>query len=84
MSTEIIEGNSFQARVPFAWPESMKVHIEYVLPSKAYAGETLIIYKVYGKHHQWWHEFMCTKKEMEFYIDLAKGKYDGEEKKCLT
>ena len=72
MSEKIVEGNSFRARVPFGGRESMKVHICYVLPSKAYSDETLVIYKVYGKHKQWWHEFMCDKEQMEFYIELAE------------
>lgn len=74
---EIKEGNSFRACVPFASPSAYKVHICYVLPSKAYSDVTLVIYKVYGKHKQWWHEFMCTKKDMEFYIQL----YEERKKK---
>ena len=30
--------------------------------------------KYFGKHKQWWHEFMCIDTEMEWYIH--KGKYE--------
>ncbi|RLI38911.1 hypothetical protein DRO66_00375 [Candidatus Bathyarchaeota archaeon] len=63
---EYKEGESFRAIVPFG-RESMKVHICYVLPSKCYSDDTLLIYKVYGKHKQWWHELMCRTDQMDMY-----------------
>jgi len=68
---EFKAGQKFKAQIPFG-AKPMKIHICYVLPSKAYKDETLIIYKVYGKHKQYWHEFMCTKELMKTYIDIAK------------
>jgi hypothetical protein len=64
-------GDTFKAKIPFGG-EPMKIHICYVLPSAVYRDRTLIVYKVYGKHRQWWHEFMCTEGMMEHYIDMAK------------
>ena len=63
-------GDKFKAKVPFS-NKPMKVHICYILPSTVYSDKTLIIYKVYGKHKQWWHELMCTKEDMEHYIYLT-------------
>ena len=63
-------GDKFKAKVPFG-NEPMKVHICYVLPSTAYRDRTLIVYKVYGKYKQWWHELMCTEKEMRHYISMV-------------
>ena len=65
------EGQSFKAKVPFG-REPMKIHIVYVLPSKCYSNKTLVIYKVYGKHKQWWHEIMCTELDMDHYVDMVK------------
>lgn len=70
-SNKFKAGMSFSARVPFSQPNTAKVHIDHVLPSY-YSDVTLIIYRVFGKHKQWWHEFMCTKEEMELYIELTK------------
>jgi len=70
--TEFKEGQSFRACVPFSQPETAKVHIDYILPSKAYSDETFIVYRVFGKHKRWWHTFLCTPKQMKLYIELAK------------
>lgn len=64
------EGKSYKAKIPFG-DKPMKVHICYVLSSKAYRDRTLIIYKVFGKSKRWWHEFMCTEKEMQYNIKRA-------------
>jgi hypothetical protein len=64
-------GDKFKAKVPFG-DKPMKVHICYVLPSTAYNDRTLIVYKVYGKHKQWWHELMCTETDMEHYVKMNK------------
>lgn len=68
---EFKEGQKIKAKIPFG-SNPMKVHICYVLPSTAYRDITLIIYKVYGKHKQWWHEFMCTAQDMKHYVEMAK------------
>ena len=68
--SEIKAGNSFRARVPFGI-DPIKVHITHVIPSTCYRDRTLIIYKLYGKHKQWWHEFLCTEKDMKHYIDMV-------------
>lgn len=65
---EFKPGQKFKAIVPFGAPKSFKVHIDHVIPSY-YSDVTLIIYRVYGKHKQWWHEFMCTAEDMQYYID---------------
>lgn len=70
MNALIKEGNTFSACIPFSGYLPAKVHICYVLPSKAYSDVTLVIYKVYGKHKQWWHEFMCTQNQMESFIQF--------------
>lgn len=51
--------------------DSRTIHIDHVFHSY-YAERWLIIYRVYGKRRQWWHEFMCTDTEMDFYIETAK------------
>ena len=66
------EGDKFKAKIPFS-DKPIKVHICYVLPSKSYCDRTLIVYKVYGKHKQWWHELMCTEKDMEHYILMVES-----------
>lgn len=71
--TKIEAGASFTATVPFGHREHLKVHIDYVLPSKCYSDVTLVVYRVFGKHKQWWHQFMCTMEEMEYYIEDAKN-----------
>lgn len=65
------EGQSFRAKIPFGILP-MKIHICYVLPSKTYRDRVLIIYKVYGKHRQGWHEIMCTETDMDYYIEMNK------------
>lgn len=64
-------GDKFKAKVPLGY-KPMKVHICHVLPSTAYSDRTLIVYKVYGKHKQWWHEFTCTETDMKHYIKMNK------------
>ena len=61
------KGQSFKALVPFSI-KSIKVHIDHVLPS-IYEDRQLIVYRVFGKHKQWWHELMCTAQDMEWYIE---------------
>lgn len=61
-------GQIVHATVPFM-EESAKIHIVHILPS-VYA-HWLIIYKVYGQHKQWWHEFMCSDNDMDWYIKKA-------------
>ncbi len=68
---DIKEGQTFKLKIPFG-EKPMKVHICYILPSKCYSDRTLIIYRVYGKHKQWWHEFMCTLRDFEFYQEMTK------------
>lgn len=63
-------GDSFRAIVPFAAPMSIKVHIDHVIPSM-YENQDLIIYRVYGKYKQYWHELMCTDLDMEYYKSKA-------------
>lgn len=59
-------GMKFRAKVPFSQPGTALVHVDHVLPSY-YEGRKLIIYRVYGKHKQWWHEFMCDDEYMDMY-----------------
>jgi hypothetical protein len=61
------KGQSFKAIIPFSIVP-MKVHIDHVLPS-IYEDRQLIVYRVYGKHKQYWHEFMCTDQDMNYYIE---------------
>lgn len=64
-------GDRFHASIPFASNEPMKIHIRHIMPS-IYQDRKLIIYMVYGKHKQWWHEFMCSDWDMMLYITNAK------------
>ena len=66
-------GQSFRAYIPFSAPNTSKVYIDHVLPS-IHKGKCLIVYRVYGKHKQWWHEFMCTNTQMGFYRELGQIK----------
>lgn len=75
MDTKVREfksGMSFKAIIPFSF-KPMKVHIDHVLPS-IYEGEKLIIYRVFGTHKRWWHQFMCTDSEMSLYRTLNDDK----------
>jgi hypothetical protein len=63
--TRFEAGQKFRANIPFG--EDYLVHINHVLPS-LYENRQLIIYSVYGRHKQWWHEFMCTNVDMCSYI----------------
>jgi hypothetical protein len=67
---EFKAGQTYRAFIPFG-RELYKVHICYVLNS-VYENRKLIVYRVYGRHKQWWHEIMCTAREMEHYIEMAK------------
>lgn len=51
----------FRASIPFG--HDYKVHVIHVIPS-IHKNRKLIIYAVYGKHKQWWHEFMCSEFDM--------------------
>jgi len=64
-------GETFRAVVPFSQPKSIKVHVTHVIPSSCYSDRTLVIYKLYGNHKQWWHEFMCTERDMDYWKGLA-------------
>ncbi len=66
-------GQTFRAIVPFSQPRDIKVHIDHVIQS-VYEDQKLIIYRVFGKHKQWWHEFMCTEEEMKWYIEKHERK----------
>ena len=65
------KGQTFRAVVPFSDPYIYRIHIDHVLPS-VYKDRKLIIYRVWGKHKQWWHELICTDKKMEWYIEKIK------------
>ena len=71
--TELKVGMSFRAVIPFSQPNTIKVHIDHILPS-IYEGRKLIVYRVFGKHKQWWHEFMCTHEDMKWYKEGAERK----------
>jgi hypothetical protein len=70
--TKFKEGMTFYAIVPFSQPNSIKVHIDYVLPSKVYSDEIFIVYRVFGKHKRWWHTFLYTTEDMKHYIEWNK------------
>jgi hypothetical protein len=74
LSTQFKEGTTFNAVTPFSQPKAMKVHIDYVLPSKTYYDETFVVYRVFGTHKRWWHTFICTTEDMKFYIARAAKK----------
>jgi hypothetical protein len=69
MNKKIQPGKSFNAIVPFSQPNSIKVHIDHILPSIV-DGQQLVVYRVFGKHKRWWHYFICSDESMNFYIDL--------------
>lgn len=60
-------GQIIKARVPFSRTPS-KVHIEHVLDIEKYSDK-LIVYRVYGKHKQYWHYFSCYDFEMDMYVE---------------
>jgi hypothetical protein len=66
-------GMALKAVVPFMQPRPAKVYIDHVLPS-VYKGEYLIVYRVFGKHKRYWHEFLCTEMDMQFYKEKANTK----------
>ena len=70
-STYFKAGTTLTAAVPYMSYEPRKIHIDHVFDS-IYKGRQLIICRVYGKHNQWWHEFMCTNSELAQYVDKAK------------
>jgi len=47
-----------------------KVHIMYILDSY-YKRENLIVYRVYGKSKQWWHEFMMKGYDFNYNVHLG-------------
>jgi len=63
---EYTAGQKYKARVPFGL-KAMKVHIEHVLEVEKYNNK-LIVYRVYGKHKQYWHYFSCFDFEMDMYV----------------
>lgn len=65
------KGQVIKACIPFSEPETSVVHIDHVLPSY-YEGKSLIVYSVYGKHKQYWHEFMCYDHQMDAYVKQSK------------
>lgn len=67
------KGESFRAVVPFSAPDDCKVHIDHVLPSRN-KGQSLIVYRVWGKNRIWWHEFLCSDEDMKWYIDRWQKK----------
>ena len=71
--TEFKVGMTFRAVVQFSQPNTIKVHIDHILPS-IYEGRNLIVYRVFGKHKRWWHEMMCTDEDMKWYKERAKRK----------
>jgi len=74
MKTPIIKfkvGQTFKAR-PNGHVVPVKIHIMYVLPS-IYEDRSLVVYRWYGKHKQWWHEEMESDYMVSAYISHAKG-----------
>lgn len=49
----------------------MKCHIMYILDS-FYSDRKLIVYRLYGKHKQWWHEFMVNDQDFRIYREQAQ------------
>lgn len=60
-------GDQFKALVPFS-RKPINVHIVHMFPS--IYDDWLIVYKVFGKHKRWWHEFMCRQSDMEHFIKM--------------
>jgi hypothetical protein len=74
-------GQKVRAAVPFMDREPRSITIRYVLDSIYGDPDTgefnkLIVYAVFGKHKQWWHEIMCTQYEMAHYL------YDAERERA--
>lgn len=66
---QVKEGDTIHAYEPFLGTIG-KLHIMYVLDSY-YSDRKLIVYRVFGKHKQWWHEFMCDDLQLKINIDHA-------------
>ena len=64
------KGQKIKARVPFM-NSSALIHIEHVLDVDKNENK-LIVYRIYGKHKQWWHYFSCFDYEMDMYVKFAK------------
>ena len=67
MSLEFKRGQTFRLIIPFSQPNECKIHICHVVDS-CYDGGKLVIFRTYGKHKQWWHEFMLDDYALESYI----------------
>lgn len=72
------EGDAFSALIPFSGggpvaPKPMKVHILQIIPSRTYKDHRHIMYKVFGKHKQYWHEFICEEMQMIGYKKSAEN-----------
>lgn len=61
---------SFHAVIPNT-DRPTKIHIMYVLDG-VYEDEKLIVYRHFGKYRRWWHQLMCTDKQMDSYVEHVK------------
>lgn len=46
--------------------EARKVHIVALIEND------MVVYKYFGKHKQWWHYFVTSRTNIEFYIKMAE------------
>lgn len=59
------KGQSFRMHIS-ALGEARKVHIVALIEND------MVVYKYFGKHKQWWHCFVDSKSQIEFYIEMAE------------
>jgi hypothetical protein len=59
------KGQSFRMHIS-TLGEARKVHIVALIEND------MVVYKYFGKHQQWWHYFVKSKTELEFYIKMAE------------
>jgi hypothetical protein len=59
------KGQSFRMHIS-ALGEARKVHVVAVIEND------MLVYKYFGKHKQWWHYFVDSRTNIEFYIKLAQ------------
>jgi len=45
---------------------NQKIHIVELIEND------MIVYKFFGKHKQWWHYKVESKRQIEFYFEMAK------------
>lgn len=62
--------DTFRCIIPYSSPKSVRIHIRDIVTK---VSNVFVLYSFYDYHGKGWRESLCTKQELDVYIDLHKA-----------